>query len=270
MRGWWPDEKKESGSWAGALYQPIFNYFKKKEIDFFLDSDIIVSLTEVGKRQIMAARLKTEQEIKVISTCTDLSLFKTHSADKTEKIKTELGFPLDSKILVYSGALGGNYPIEDLFLFINTFLALSGKHYCLILSKDQLEEAIQLPERTTLRSVSYNEVSVYLSACDLGFIYYKKAFSNIGRCPTKLGEYWACGLPAISPAEVGDVEKIFERYPNSGVTVANWTKTEIQNCLLQVLDFPVNKKLLREAATDYFALEKGVAFYKNLYTELLR
>jgi glycosyltransferase involved in cell wall biosynthesis len=270
MRGWWPDEKKESGFWSGRLYQPIYNYFKKKENDFFLNSDITVSLTEIGKQHILATNLKKEHSIKVISTCTDLSLFNIATDDKIENVKTDLGFPLDSKVLVYSGALGGNYPIEAIFLFINTFLSISDKHYCLILSKDKLEKTIQLPAKTILKSVSYNEVALYLSACNLGFIYYKKAFSNIGRCPTKLGEYWACGLPAISPAEVGDMEEIFEKYPTTGITVPNWIEEEIKNSLNQVLAFPLNKTALRNAAIDYFALEKGVAFYKNLYTELLQ
>jgi glycosyltransferase involved in cell wall biosynthesis len=270
MRGWWPDEKKESGYWSGRLYQPIYNYFKKKENDFFLNSDITVSLTEVGKKQIMETNLKDENSIQVISTCTDLSLFQLPTQQNVDKVKTDLGFPLDSKVLVYSGALGGNYLIEDIFLFINTYLSISDKHYCLILSKDKLEKTIQLPAKTILKSVSYDEVGVYLSACDLGFIYYKKAFSNIGRCPTKLGEYWACGLPAISPSEVGDVEEIFKQYPNTGITVANWTKEEIQIRLNQVLAFRLNKTTLRNAAIDYFALEKGVTFYKNLYAELIR
>jgi glycosyltransferase involved in cell wall biosynthesis len=197
-------------------------------------------------------------------------LFQIPNQQNIENVKTDLGFPLDSKVLVYSGALGGNYPIEDIFLLINTFLSISDKHYCLILSKDKLKKTIQLPVKTVLKSVSYNEVALYLSACDLGFIYYKKAFSNIGRCPTKLGEYWACGLPAISPAEVGDVENIFEKYPTTGITVQNWTKEKIQIGLNQVGAFPVNKTALRNAAIDYFALEKGVAFYKNLYAELRR
>jgi len=69
---------------------------------------------------------------------------------------------------------------------------------------------------------------------------------------------------------VGDVEEIFEKYPTTGVTVPNWTKEEIQNSLNKVLAFPLNKTMLRNASTDYFALEKGVAFYKNLYTKLLQ
>ena len=31
MRGWWPDEKKESGLWGNPIFKPIYRYFKEKE-----------------------------------------------------------------------------------------------------------------------------------------------------------------------------------------------------------------------------------------------
>ena len=34
----------------------------------------------------------------------------------------------------------------------------------------------------------------YLSCGDTGIIFYKKGFSNIGRCPTKYAEYVSCGM----------------------------------------------------------------------------
>lgn len=269
MRGWWPDEKLESGYWSGKLYQPIYRFFKKKERDFFQYADIVVSLTEAGKAEIIRLGLKNENDIKVISTCTDLTLFRPNNNTETEKIKEELGFPSDSKVLIYSGALGGNYPEESIYLFVNAFLAISPNHYCLILSKDQPKTAQYIPERTVIRSVSYKEVSRYLAACDLGFIYYKKAFSNIGRCPTKLGEYWACGLPAISPSEVGDVDALFNQYKGTGETVSSWTIEKIDGALRLVLNRSVQQETLLNAAQSYFSLAKGVDFYKKLYNSLI-
>ncbi len=269
MRGWWPDEKLESGFWSGKIYQPIFKYFKRKERDFFVHSDVTVSLTEAGKKEIVQLGFKTADKIKIVPTCTDLSLFKQNTVEETHAIKKQLGFPTDSVVLVYSGALGGNYPIEAIFLFVRSFLAISENHFCLILSKDTPEKGIELPARTVIKSVTYSEVGAHLAACDLGFIYYKNAFSNIGRCPTKLGEYWACGLPAISPAEVGDIELIFRQYAGSGKTVSSWTEVEISKCLKEIIAQPSNKKTLREAAIDFFSLEKGVDFYKQLYRKLL-
>ena len=38
MRGWWPDEKLESGLWDKAIFKPVYNYFKRKEREFFQES----------------------------------------------------------------------------------------------------------------------------------------------------------------------------------------------------------------------------------------
>lgn len=266
MRGWWPDEKKESGAWSAPFYLPIYNYFKKKEKDFFQMSDLTISLTEVGKKEIVRNGWKEADKIKVISTCTDLKLFKPLEEDQKLANRLALGFPPFSKILVYSGALGGNYPMKDIFVFINAFLQISDSHYCMILSKDKPDSQYQLPERTILKSVPYTEVSSMLATCDYGMIYYKKAFSNIGRCPTKLGEYWACGIYALSPSQVGDVDALFQNYKGTGGSIEEW-KTEAISNVLRNLPVP-DRERLTSAAIDYFSLEKGVNFYKSVYKTL--
>lgn len=266
MRGWWPDEKKESGAWPMPLFEPVYSYFKRKERHFFQHSDITVSLTEAGKKEIVSQRWQKPELVRVISTCTDLSLFGTMNDTQRLQKRIQVGFPPSSRILVYSGALGGNYPLKDIFLFINMFLSLSPSHHCLILSKDPAPGNFDLPERTKVLSVNYTEVSSYLAICDLGFIYYKKAFSNIGRCPTKLGEYWACGLRVICPKEVGDVDELFTNYPDTGYTV-NWEKENVLQLLTNLPDAP-DTSLLQNAASDYFSLKKGIKFYIDLYKEL--
>ena len=42
MRGWWPDEKKESGLWASPIFIPVYNYFKRLEKRFFVESDYVI------------------------------------------------------------------------------------------------------------------------------------------------------------------------------------------------------------------------------------
>jgi hypothetical protein len=268
MRGWWPDEKKESGVWASPLYSPVYAYFKKKEKDFFAYSDFTVSLTEVGKKEIVLNRWKEESKIGVVPTCTDLSLFQWMHEEKKMEKKILLGFPPFSTLLVYSGALGGNYPLSDIFLFIRTFLDLSSSHHCLILSKEDLIE-YKLPERTQLKSVSYSEVGELLAICDLGLIYYKPAYSNIGRCPTKLGEYWACGVKAICPSGIGDVDQLCRTYPQAGRSISPWSPESIRDALSQI-PLDADKDHLRKIAEDHFSLEKGISFYKNLYGMLMK
>ncbi|MBC7387713.1 MAG: hypothetical protein H7329_00740 [Opitutaceae bacterium] len=262
MRGWWPDEKLESGSWSSLLFRPVYHYFKKKEDSFFKDSIVTVSLTDSGKKEINKLGYKN---VKQIPTCTDLTLFRRNDDKTILDNKMSIGFPSDSKVLIYSGALGGNYPIEEIFLFLNAFLRKSINHYCLILSKETLPENLQLPEKTVIKSVNYTEVNKYLSIGDYGLIYYKKAFSNIGRCPTKLGEYWACGLQVLCPSKIGDLDNLFTKYPNAGFSIRNWNEAEINDVLEIAINSNKNSDELKHAAFDYFDLKKGVEFYKNLY-----
>ena len=265
MRGWWPDEKLESGSWSSLLFKPVYRYFKKKENEFFKNSAVTVSLTDSGKNEIFKFGYKNVQQV---PTCTDLTLFTRQKESQITNTKHNIGFPTNSKVLIYSGALGGNYPIDEIFLFVNTFLKMSSEHYCLILSKETLPENLQLPERTVLKSVNYTEVNKYLSIGDYGLIYYKKAFSNIGRCPTKLGEYWACGLQVLCPSEIGDLDNLFIKYPNSGFSIRNWNEAEINDVIELAINSNKNLNELKHAAFDYFDLNMGVEFYKKLYREI--
>ena len=209
--------------------------------------------------------LSEQKEVGVIPTCTNPDMFVRSSDKEILLFKKEIGFPEDSLVMIYSGALGGNYPIKDIFLFLQAFLSISTKHYCLILSKENLPNNINLPERTVLKSVRYSEVPKHLSVGNFGLIYYAKAFSNIGRSPTKLGEYWACGLQVISPSGVGDVEDIFKTYSSAGFIVNSLQLESIRNVLEEAINSPISIQQLREASLDYFSLDKGVEFYKELY-----
>ena len=62
MRGWFADEKLESGSWKGLIYKPIYKYFKKLEKTLFIKSDKIISLTHVGKFEILKKKWSTEKK----------------------------------------------------------------------------------------------------------------------------------------------------------------------------------------------------------------
>merc|ERR1712224_622268 len=48
MRGFWADERVDGGLWnlENPIFNLVYNYFKKKEINFFRESDHIISLTK--------------------------------------------------------------------------------------------------------------------------------------------------------------------------------------------------------------------------------
>ena len=268
MRGWWADEKKESGFWDKKIYRPVYAYFKKLEKLFFTRCDYAVSLTYKGKEEIIRQYNIDPEKIGVIPTCVDFEIFKSFKPEVRHQIRQELGINEKEKVFLYSGSIGGNY---DPSILVDMFKAYRQKHpdsFLLILSKDKLDEGLkdflekEKIERMAVLNAPFMQVTNYLQAADIGFIYYKISFSTIGRSPTKMGEYWASGVPVISFKQIGDLEVILERYPGSGILLTNEKETwagQLENARF------VNRNEMRAYAEDYFHISKGIAFYQAAY-----
>lgn len=274
MRGFWPDEKKESGDWKSMIFAPIYKFFKNKEKQLFSQADMIISLTKVGKAEIIRNKWAEENKIDVIPTCVNFDLFPPFSKQTRASIRKKLGIPKSALALVYSGSLGGNYNIEFPFTVFRNLLRLYPSSHLIILSRSEpsiVNEFINeenFPDNSIhVQSVPFPEVSQYLMAGDLGLIFYKKGYSNLGRSPTKLGEYWACGLPVLALAGIGDVDVILQSYPGNGDLFDNLDGKELIDTL-QRFPFKASKEKMRNDAYDYYSLQKGIDFYHKLYCKL--
>lgn len=265
MRGWWPDEKKDSGSWEKGLYKFVFYYFKKVERFFFRYADYIISLTEAGKSKILLLGVANEKKIGVTSTCVDFDSFPEFSIEIRSETRKGLDIPLAAHVMVYSGALGGNYPVEILLPIVESYLSFSGDNYFIIASHEdsQLAGFKSLKEFSRIRLVSstYKEIHKVLMASDLGFIFYKPGISNIGRCPTKLGEYWASGLYVYYKGDdIGDLASFAGRdFP-----LQQYVENTVSSKQMPVW----SKSQLRDSAKELFNIDNGVKFYNFVYSIL--
>ncbi len=269
MRGWWPDEKLESGFWNKPIYMPVYRYFKKLEKEFFSKADFVVSLTEAGKKEIIKQGLAKEVKIGVIPTCVDFSLFKPFNDETRVNIREELGIPLGAKVLLYSGSLGGNYDTNHIIRIFEAFSKQFQDAHLMILSKDTLSraemETLISNRKVTITNSPFNKVSDYLMAGDVALIIYKHSFSVIGRSPTKLGEYWATGLPVISIKKIGDLDDLYNKFESGGVLL----NSDLSDCESEIKKlYFVDKAQLRQSAISYFDVDKGVNFYRNVYKSL--
>ena len=184
MRGWWVDEKLESGNWNSIVYKPIYNYFKNKESDFFKNADYVVSLTYKGKDEILKRRLKNSEDIGVIPTCVDFNIFPPFDERIRLDIRKQLNIPQHAALLVYSGSVGGNYKLSDFVTVYKSFINFFTRGYFLILSKvdaDQLKNELKELDvdlsRILILSSDFNKVNQYLMAADIGLILYDLNFS---------------------------------------------------------------------------------------------
>ena len=274
MRGWFPDEKLESGAWKGLAYIPIYRYFKKIEKTLFIKSDKIISLTHVGKFEILKKKWSTEKKIGVIPTCVDFINFPKFEKKTKDLVRNKLKLDKDCKILIYSGSIGGNYDFKEFSDVFEVFLKRSNKNRIIILTKTPLDYLYNKihehkldKEKIIIVDSPFNEVYKYLQASDIGLIIYKRTFSTIGRSPTKLGEYWACGLPVLSLKRIGDLDLIISKYPHGGQLVNKLDDKEL-NDSFDILEKYNSKEKIRISAKEYYDIKKGVEFYSNIYNEL--
>ena len=191
------------------------------------------------------------------------------------RVRKELSINNNSKVLVYSGSLGGNYDLKEFSIIFKSFLKFNNNNLILIVTKttegfilNKLKGYKLDVSRVIIVESEFSQVYQYLQASDVGLILYKRAFSTIGRSPTKLGEYWASGIPAISLKNIGDIDFIYEKYP-FGIELLEDLNDNCFENTLESLFSTRNINNLRNAAKEYYHIEKGISFYANIYKELI-
>lgn len=131
-----------------------------------------------------------------------------------KRIRDQLGISKETKLAVFSAQV-----IIDLDLVLSAFvkvckavpqakLMLLGRRSILtqkIAKKNRIEQKI-----FDLGMIPFGEIPKYLSCADVLLLPFKNKIANIGRWPTKLGEYLSIGRPIVSNP-VGDIKNLFER-----------------------------------------------------------
>lgn len=267
MRGWWPDEKKEGGYWRAWYYQPVYRYFKRLEAEFIKKSTVTVSLTQAGKDFIIQQDWKKETAIPVIPTCVDMEQFPPFSEDIRAATRQQLGIPEEAFVVLYSGSLGGNYRTDLVVFFLQAMQQKHPNAHLLVISRSdeqllwqEVDGAGVARDQVVIVSASYNKVHKYLMAGDVGVIFYAQGFSTIGRSPTKLGEYWACGLPAASIPGMGDLDSLAAQYP-LGIQILHEQQWD-------GFQWDRNREILREFAQEYYSLASGINVYAGLFASI--
>ena len=274
MRGWWVDEKMESGHWDNWIFKPIYYLMKRLEVLCLVKSDHIVVLTHASKSLLIQKHQQLFDRITVIPTCVDFKIFGEFSKQARYKIRSSLGISMESIVLIYSGSFGGNYNVKNIIKIFEVFIEQYPTSQFIVLSKtnpdllhDYLSSNSLLKKKCRLLTVEYREVHKYLSAADIGIIYYKVNFSALGRSPTKLGEYWACGVPVLAQKGIGDLDHIQKTYPFGLILVDDLSKKSFNNGIIQMTN-SIGKKNLKSASEEYFGIEKGISAYERVYSLL--
>lgn len=280
MRGFWADERVEGNIWnlKKPLFNKIYKFFKKKELEFVNEASAIVSLTHAGKREIQSWKINASQKNKiyVIPCSADFDLFAIATDSEKAAARERVGFLKSDFVLCYLGSLGTWYLLPEMCAF---FKALKkeiphAKFYFLTAdSKETVEKELRVAgislDDTYIESAQRNEVPKRLAAADWGISFIKPSYSKTASSPTKMGEMLAMGIPLVVNDKVGDVAEICEQ-TQSGFWLHDFTPEEY----LRVLDkikAGINKSQLsiREASYKIYGLEAAVETYVRIYKNCL-
>jgi glycosyltransferase involved in cell wall biosynthesis len=279
MRGFWADERIDGGIWNPKVlpFKVIYNFFKKKEQQYLLEADHVVSLTYNGKNEMRSWEyLKGKKDnISVIPCCADLEHFDYQIFNKDTVLKKELGLDDNSFVLCYLGSVGTWYMQKEMLNYFKVHLKTIPNSVFLWITKDDpsllLEEAkaLGIDKQIIIKPSERQDLPNLLSICDASIFFIKPLFSKKASSPTKQAELLGMGIPLICNANVGDTNEILEK-ENVGLVTSDFSDEGYQKIVDEVSSLKdIKKEHLRNVAIKYFSLKEGVKKYNAVYQKLL-
>ncbi len=278
MRGFWPEEKTEGGSWNlhNPVFRLVYRHFKRLESRLLSEADAIVSLTEAGKTELLRrSELRGEAErVDVIPCCVDIGHFALAGVEERSAARQELNIAQDAHVLAYLGSLGGNYMLGEMLDFFDVYRKRHSGARFLFITREKPGVIAEAAKRgvgsgeLVVRAAQRGDVPRLLAAADLGIAFKQPSFSALGCSPTKLGEMLAVGLPIVANEGVGDVTETLER-TRAGVVVNGFDDENYRQAIDEVERSSVQPDDRRQAAIDCFDVELGIERYDAIYRRLL-
>lgn len=278
MRAFYADERVDGNLWNTKkwIYRQVYNYFKRKEVEFLSNADYSITLTKKAKTIIHGWKNVKNQPvpIQVIPCCADLDHFKAENVDLElrEKLMDEIGILDNEFVVTYLGSIGTWYMLDEMLDFFRILLRTKPNALLLFITPDEggpiidraLERGITLDKITVIKG-QRDEVPTLLSLGKLSMFFIKPVFSKQGSSPTKHGEILGMGIPVICNAGVGDVDDIITS-TQSGILVKEFNADAYKEAIAQIDEYLAkDKKVFRDAAEKVYALKEGVENYTQVY-----
>lgn len=269
MRAFWPEEMVTAGRLTRG--SAMFRLLGWGERLCLRRADAVVSLTHAAVAHLKQHRGSdvAHTRFAVIATCVDLDRFggrETRAGGVNAPVIGSVGtvlsgwFRLDW-LLGFLRASARHWP-DPSFRFVTrddpariTAAAVGAG-----LDAQRLDVAPRTP----------GEMPEALAGLDAVAMFFEPSVSELARCPTRMGEVLASGVPVVANAGVGDVAGIIRRY-GVGVIVEAGSEEAMHDAareLGRLLEDPELPGRCRKAAEDWFSLKAGVAAYDRLYGDI--
>lgn len=280
MRGFWVDERVDSGLWNlhNPLYKFLYKRYKKKEAAYLKEAAHIISLTHNAKAELVNRYHVPAEKITVIPCCADLAHF-DHTritGQETEAIRKTWGISENDKVISYLGSLGGWYMTGEMLDLYKTFREKVPQSKFLFITYDKEEMIRQLAvekgipgEDILVKPASRQEVPLFLSVSDWGIFFIRDLYSKKASSPTKQGEIMGMGIPLLCN-DIGDTGDIV-RQSKSGIVLKAFSSSEYERVVSEMLGSGISgKQHIRESAFSCFDLETGIGKYRDVYKEVIK
>jgi len=221
MRGLWPDERVDGGLWTRG--HPLFHLWKGIERVLLRASDGVVTLSQAGMDLLLEEVLLPPGTPRaVIPSGADLARFRPlPDAEAPEPLRPFLG----KRIYTFLGATGTWYLLREMLDFAAEAVRADSEARVLFLTEDA-EGAVReglaargVPvDRFLVARAPHPEVPRWIGPSRAGVFFIRSCRSKRASCPTKLGEFLACGVPVVINDGVGDTGEVVRR-ARAGVVV---------------------------------------------------
>lgn len=279
MRGLWADERVDGKLWdlRNPVYNSVYRYFKKKELEFLRSADHTISLTQAAKREILSwpALQGRRIPITVIPCCVDTQLFDRHRIRPEDlaawRKKLEIG--AGAFVISYVGSIGTWYMLDEMLTFFKKLRDARPEACLLFITRGEHERirkqaaAVGVSDSIRIQGASREDVPVLLSLSAYSIFFILPAYSKMASSPTKQGEIMALGIPAVCNPGVGDTEEIVRQY-HSGCLADPARPDDVVHAIASG-SVTFSAEAIAGGARDYFALERGIAEYLNVYRAIL-
>ncbi len=280
MRGFYADERIDGRIWkqSSLVYRILYRFFKRQEQRFLSNADYSICLTDKAKREILGWKIIPGQPIpiKVIPCCANMTIFDRGSISDEQKrnLRDKTRLSESDFILMYSGAIGTWYMLEEMFDFFKRLLIVRPAKFMFI-TYDNPENILRIARKkgideNLIRIVKarHTEVPGLLSISDLAIFFIKPLYSKMASSPAKQGEIMSMGIPIICNSNIGDSDRII-REAEGGMIIRSFNDEDYDYVISQIPELLLKSKAkIRATAIHYFSLEQGVKHYSEVY-ELL-
>jgi glycosyltransferase involved in cell wall biosynthesis len=267
--GFYPDEQVDGGVWRqGSLPHRIA---KALEMRLYAEADAIITLSDRARaivEGLPAVRAKAAPVV-VVPSAVDLERFHP-AAGPVPRDAGELR-------LIHIGSVGGRYMLDAVGRFVAVASRQVKRTHLRVLTPAAPALVEEMLTRGGLANgywssarVPYDDVPAELRRQHAGLSFLTQGISEHGCSPTKVGEYWACGLPVVTTPNVSDHDAIIRR-ERVGVILEGHSEAAYEKAasdLRRLLREPDLPQRCRRAAEAHYALGPACERQLDLYQRL--